>query len=71
MLRSAFSSAQCITVAGSVSSPRNAERLKTAAKQFLGDKENVNYNVTVSGGTQVTLKVQVAEVSRTVEKQWA
>jgi pilus assembly protein CpaC len=37
-----------ITISGSVSSPRNAERIKAAAKQFLGDKENINYNVAVS-----------------------
>jgi len=58
-----------ITISGSVGSPRNAERIKAAAKQFLGDKENVNYNVAVSGATQVMLRVTVAEVSRNVEKQ--
>lgn len=58
-----------ITISGAVSSPRNAERLKAAAKQFLGDKETINYDVAVTAATQVTLRVQVAEVSRTVEKQ--
>jgi pilus assembly protein CpaC len=58
-----------VTIAGSVDSPRDAERLKAAAKQYLGDKETINFDVAVNMATQVTLRVQVAEVSRTVNKQ--
>jgi pilus assembly protein CpaC len=58
-----------ITISGSVNSPRDAERLKAAAKQSVGDKDTVNLNVGVGGSTQVTLRVRIAEVSRTVSKQ--
>ena len=57
-----------VTISGSVNSPRDAERLKAAARQFLGDKETINFDVGVNMATQVTLQVQVAEVSRTVDK---
>jgi pilus assembly protein CpaC len=57
-----------VTISGSVDSPRDAERLKAAARQFLGDKETINFDVGVNMATQVTLRVQVAEVSRTVNK---
>jgi len=58
-----------VTISGSVNSPRDVERLKAAAKQSVGDKESVNLNVGVSGSTQVTLRVRIAEVSRTISKQ--
>lgn len=55
-----------MTVSGRVSSPAQAEALKVAAGQFLGDKETLNFAVTVDGPTQVNLRVRVAEVSRSV-----
>ncbi len=58
-----------VTIAGSVDSPRDAERLKTAARQYLGDKETINFEVTVTGEIQVSLRVRVAEVSRNIDKQ--
>jgi pilus assembly protein CpaC len=58
-----------VTISGSVDSPRDAERVKAAAREFLGDKEAINFDVSVSQATQVTLKVQVAELSRTVDKE--
>jgi pilus assembly protein CpaC len=58
-----------VTISGTVNSPRDAERIKAAAKQFVGDKEAVNFNVGITGGTQVTLRVRVAEVSRNISKQ--
>lgn len=58
-----------VTISGSVNSPLDAERLKAAASQYLGDKETINFAVAVNAATQVTLRVRVAEVSRTVEKQ--
>jgi pilus assembly protein CpaC len=57
-----------VTITGSVDSPRDAERLKAAARQYLGDKETINFDVAVEMATQITLRVQVAEVSRTVDK---
>jgi pilus assembly protein CpaC len=57
-----------ITISGSVASPRDAERLKAAARQYLGEKENMVFNVTVDSPTQVNLRVRVAEVTRTASK---
>ena len=58
-----------VTISGSVDSPKDAEKVKLAARQFLGDKETINFDVSVNLATQVTLKVQVAELARTVDKQ--
>jgi pilus assembly protein CpaC len=58
-----------VTVSGSVASPRDAERVKAAVRQYLGDKESINFDVVVRAATQVTLRVRVAEVSRTIDKQ--
>jgi pilus assembly protein CpaC len=60
---------QGVTISGSVDTPKDAERVKAAAREFLGDKETINFDVAVDLATQVTLKVQVAELSRTVDKQ--
>jgi len=57
-----------ITISGSVASPRDAERLKAAARQYLGEKETMVFNVTVDSPTQVNLRVRVAEVTRTASK---
>jgi pilus assembly protein CpaC len=57
-----------IAITGSVNSPRDAERVKAAAKEFLGDKETIDFELTVAAPTQVTLRVQIAEVSRTVSR---
>jgi pilus assembly protein CpaC len=58
-----------VTITGTVASPRQAQQLRAAAKDFLGDKENVDFQVTVAAAVEVTLHVRVAEVSRTVDKE--
>jgi pilus assembly protein CpaC len=58
-----------VTIAGSVDTPQDAEKVKAAARAFLGEKEIINFELAVDMATQVTLKVQVAELSRTVDKQ--
>jgi pilus assembly protein CpaC len=63
------STPQGVTISGSVDTPRNAEQLKAAARQYLGDKETINFDVTVAAATQVTLRVRVAEVARNVDKE--
>jgi pilus assembly protein CpaC len=59
-----------ITVTGTVDSPRDAERLKTTAKEFLGEKAALDFNVGVVSATQVNLRVRVAEVSRSADKEF-
>ena len=58
-----------VTIAGSVDSPADAERLKSAAHQYLGDKENIDFDVSVNAPVQVTLQVRVAEVARNIDKE--
>lgn len=58
-----------VTVSGHVASPAEAARVKAAAMQYVGDKETVNFNVSVDDATEVTLKVRVAEVSRNIDKE--
>ena len=59
-----------ITVNGTVASPREAQKLKAVARDFLGDKDDIVFNVNVTGATQVNLRVRVAEVARTANKQF-
>ena len=60
-----------ITISGSVASPRDAQKVRQVAQDFLGSKEDVNFNVTVAGSAQVNLRVRVAEVSRQTGKQFS
>jgi pilus assembly protein CpaC len=59
-----------VTISGTVASPRDAQKLKAVAQDFLGTKDDVNFNVTIAGSAQVNLRVRVAEVSRTTGKQF-
>jgi pilus assembly protein CpaC len=59
-----------IIVTGSVETPRDAQRLKKAAAQFLGEKDSLNFNVAVEAATQVNLRIRVAEVSRSADKEF-
>jgi pilus assembly protein CpaC len=59
-----------ITLAGAVASPRDAQKLKAAAQQYIGEKDTMNLNVSVAASTQVNLRVQVAEVSRQTSKNF-
>ncbi len=53
-----------LTVSGTAATPQEAEAVKSAAQQFLGDKDKLVFNVAVAGATQVNLQVRIAEVSR-------
>ncbi len=59
-----------LTISGMAASPRDAERLRAAAKQYLGDKDSLNFNVGVAAATQVNLRVRIAEVSRSADKEF-
>ncbi len=60
-----------VTVSGTVASPRDANTLKNVAQQFVGEHETVVFNVNVTGSTQVNLRVRVAEVSRSIAKNFS
>jgi pilus assembly protein CpaC len=59
-----------IIISGEVASPAEAHKLATAAKQYVGPKEEVTMNVTVREAVQVNLRVRVAEVTRDAGKQF-
>jgi pilus assembly protein CpaC len=59
-----------LSISGVVASPGDAEKLKAAAKQFLGDKENLIFNVEIKSSIQVNLQVRVAEISKSVTKNF-
>ncbi|MGH7125422.1 MAG: type II and III secretion system protein family protein, partial [Stellaceae bacterium] len=60
-----------IAISGNVASPRDAQKVRQVAQDFLGPKEDINFNVTVAGSAQVNLRVRVAEVSRQTGKQFS
>jgi len=64
------SSPNGLTVSGTAGSPRDAERLKAAASQYLGDKDTLNFNVAIPAATQVNLRVRIAEISRSADKEF-
>ncbi len=59
-----------VTISGNVASPRDAQKVRQVAQDFLGPKEDVNYNVSIAGSAQVNLRVRVAEVSRQTDKEF-
>jgi pilus assembly protein CpaC len=59
-----------LDVSGVAGSPRDAQRVQAAAKQYLGEKDHLNFNVGVAAATQVNLRVRIAEVSRSADKEF-
>jgi len=59
-----------LIVTGSVATADDAAKLRAAARQYLGDKETLVFDVSVQAAVQVNLQVRVAEVSRTLDKQF-
>jgi len=59
-----------VNLSGVASSPRDAQRLKATAKQYLGEKDKLNFNVAVAAATQVNLRVRIAEVTRSADKEF-
>jgi len=57
-----------LIVSGTVGSPSDANNLKMAARQYLGEKDSLVFDVKVDAPTQVNLQIRVAQVSRSVDK---
>lgn len=53
-----------VILAGLVSSPASAEKIRRVARRFVGDDENVVDMMTVAGEMQVMLRVRVVELNR-------
>jgi pilus assembly protein CpaC len=60
-----------VVLAGNVASSLEAKRAYDVAVGFTGDPKKVVNMLSVMGGQQVLLKVRVAEMSRTIAKQFA
>jgi len=56
-------------LSGVVPNAELAEKVRSAATQFLGDHETLINQLKVSGSLQVNLRVRIAEVARTAVKQ--
>jgi len=59
-----------ITISGSARSPEEVQRMKDAARQYLGAEDSINVNVGIEPSMQVTLRVRVVEVSRSADKNF-
>ena len=59
-----------IVLEGSVANPAEVHELRELAERYLGEEERLLNRVRVASPTQVHLKVQVAEVSRDVIKEF-
>ena len=55
-------------VSGTVANPQDAGRTKSIVAEFLGDKDQMLFDVAVAASTQVNLRVRVAEVSRNIDR---
>ena len=59
-----------IAVSGNVNTPADAQKARDIARQYVGEKDKIDFNVAVGGSVQVNLRVRVAEISRQVNKQF-
>lgn len=58
-----------LEISGTVPNAETAEKLRSAAQGYIGDKETLINQLKVSGSQQVNLRVRVAEVDRQVTQQ--
>jgi pilus assembly protein CpaC len=59
-----------VVLSGAVSSTMESQRAADLAARFAGDPKKVVNMLTIAGGTQVMLKVRVAEMDRSIAKQF-
>jgi pilus assembly protein CpaC len=58
-----------LLLSGEVASPVDAERALDIVRSYAGDKQTVDNQVKVLTPTQITLRVRIAEMSRTVSRE--
>ncbi len=59
-----------LTVNGTVSTPAEAERAMTVLRGYATDKQTIDNRLSVLSATQVNLRVRIAEVARSVTRQF-
>jgi pilus assembly protein CpaC len=58
-----------LTSVGRVPNPAAAERVAAAGRAYLGDKQFLENRTGITSSVQVTLRVRIAEISRTITRQ--
>jgi pilus assembly protein CpaC len=58
-----------LTVSGQVATPADAERVMAIVRAFLTDKQTVDNRLTVASSIQISLRVRIAEMSRSVSRE--
>jgi pilus assembly protein CpaC len=64
------STANGITITGRQASPAAAEQEAAIASGYISDKQAIDDHSTINSGVQVTLRVRIAEISRTITRQF-
>jgi pilus assembly protein CpaC len=59
-----------VALTGKAASPAEAEQAASIAADSVPDKQTVDDQMTVSSAVQVTLRVRIAEISRTITRQF-
>jgi pilus assembly protein CpaC len=58
-----------LLVTGHVQSPEEADRVIAILQAYLSEKQTVENHLTVGSSTQISLRVRIAEMSRTVSRE--
>jgi pilus assembly protein CpaC len=58
-----------LAVSGQVATPADAARVMDMARSFLADKQTATNRLTVTSSTQISLRVRIAEMSRSVSRE--
>ena len=58
-----------LAVTGQVATPADADRAMDLARAFLTDKQTADNRLTVASSTQISLRVRIAEMSRSVSRE--
>lgn len=58
-----------LAVSGQVATPADAARVTELARSFLTDKQTVTNRLTVASSVQISLRVRIAEMSRSVSRE--
>jgi pilus assembly protein CpaC len=59
-----------LSITGTSANPQDAQQAEAAAAGFLADKQVVQDHSTITSPVQVTLRVRIAEISRSITRQF-
>jgi pilus assembly protein CpaC len=58
-----------LAVSGQVATPADAERVMDLARAFLTEKQTIDNHLTIASSVQISLRVRIAEMSRSVSRE--